>query len=109
MRHGWKVGVLAYHGDVSEHIEATSQAARNLGLALETVAVRQRQDLSGLDGLIIPGGESTTLYKLSAREHMVGDLQSIRNIFGTCAGAILLAKALQNKAPGQKTLELMDI
>jgi len=103
------IGVLAFHGDVSEHLDATERAAFNLKLAVQLVPVRQKQDLAGLDGLIIPGGESTTIYKLCVREDMVAGLQRIRNIFGTCAGAIMLAKSLQNPAEGQKTLGLMDI
>lgn len=104
-----KIGVLAFHGDVTEHINATLQAAKKLKLPLEVLSVRTQKDLSHIDGLIIPGGESTTLYKLCEREGMWEKMKKIRYIFGTCAGAIMLAKAIHNKENDQKTLELMDI
>lgn len=103
------IGVLAFHGDVIEHIEATYQAAKNLHLDIEVVPVRTKDVVSRLDALIIPGGESTTLYKLCEREGMWEEMKQIRNIFGTCAGAIMLAKLVHHKTADQKTLELMDI
>ena len=104
-----KIGVLAFHGDVIEHIETTKQAAKNLHLDIKVIPVRTKDSLSILDALIIPGGESTTLYKLCEREGMWEGMKRIKNIFGTCAGAIMLAKTVHHKTPDQKTLELMDI
>lgn len=104
-----RIGVLAFHGDVAEHIEATYQAAKNLRLDIKVVSVRTKGLLHYLDALIIPGGESTTLYKLCEREGMWEDMKQIKNIFGTCAGAIMLAKVIHHKTADQKTLELMDI
>jgi 5'-phosphate synthase pdxT subunit len=104
-----KVGILAFQGDVSEHIKASSQAARNLNLDCGIVEVRTKESLIGLDGLIIPGGESTTLYKLCEREGMLARMGDVKNIFGTCAGAIMLAKSIHKEEAGQKTLALMDI
>lgn len=109
MKYSKNIGVLAFHGDVIEHIKATQIAAKILDLQLEAIEVRTLGDLSKIDGLIIPGGESTTLHKLCERENMFESMKKIRNIFGTCAGAILLAKKIQNKIQDQKTLELMDI
>lgn len=103
------IGVLAFHGDVSEHINATKKAANNLKLQINILPVRTKEALNNLDALIIPGGESTTLYKLCSREGMFEQMKKIKSIFGTCAGAIMLAKTIQNKGEGQKTLELMDI
>ena len=103
------IGVLAFHGDVVEHIEATKQAIRNLHLPIEVLSVRTKKSLHNLDALIIPGGESTTLYKLCERENMWEEMKRIKNIFGTCAGAITLAKKVYHKTPYQKTLGLMDI
>ncbi|MDP9249581.1 MAG: pyridoxal 5'-phosphate synthase glutaminase subunit PdxT [bacterium] len=103
-----RIGILAFHGDVSEHVAATQAAAKKLGLAIATNLVRGKADLKSLDGLIIPGGESTTLQKLCEREGMWEDIKKIKNIFGTCAGAILLSKTVFNKMPGQKTLGLMN-
>lgn len=104
-----QIGVLAFHGDVIEHIAALEKASQKLKLNIKIVAVRTRKSLANLDGLVIPGGESTTLYKLCERENMVKAIQNIKAIFGTCAGAILLAKNVLNKSKGQKTLGLMDI
>ncbi len=107
-----KIGVLAFHGDVSEHIETTKRAAANLNLAekITVVEVRTKTDLlNGLDALIIPGGESTVMHKLAERDGFFEEMKKIKNIFGTCAGAIMLAKTVYNKEEGQKTLELMDV
>ncbi len=104
-----KIGILAFHGDVREHMQATHAAAKNLHLNVETSEVRTRENLTGLDALIIPGGESPTLQKLCQRENMWDAMKQVPNIFGTCAGAILLAKHIENKSEGQETLGLMDI
>lgn len=103
------VGVLAFHGDVSEHIQTLFNSSKNLKIKLNVIPVRTKKDLVNLDGLIIPGGESTTLYKLCEREGMFEDIKKIKAIFGTCAGAIMLAKNIHHKSADQKTLELMDI
>ena len=92
------IGILSFHGDCSEHITATEQAGKNLGLKISIVPVRTKKELHGLDGLIIPGGESPTLRKLCERENMWEEMKKVKNIFGTCAGAILLEK-----------MKLMDI
>lgn len=104
-----RIGVLAFQGDVIEHLKTINQAAKNLKLAIETVEVRTITDLMNLCGLIIPGGESTNFYKLCETENMWEKLKQVKSIFGTCAGAILLAKKVLNKEVGQQTLELMDI
>ncbi|HBQ50754.1 hypothetical protein A3B42_02710 [Candidatus Daviesbacteria bacterium RIFCSPLOWO2_01_FULL_38_10] len=104
-----KIGVLAFHGDVVEHIEVTKKAAKNLRLDIEVIPVRTKNSLRNLNALIIPGGESTTLHKLCQRENMWEDMKRIKNIFGTCAGTIMLAKTIHHKTLDQETLELMDI
>ncbi len=104
-----KIGILAYHGDVEEHLEAAKNAAKKLKQNIEVIPVRIKEDIINLAGLIIPGGESTTLYKLCQREGIFEQIKQVKNIFGTCAGAIMLAKTVDNKTPDQKTLELMDI
>lgn len=103
------IGVLALQGDVREHVAATEKAASNLRLEVSILPVRTKEDLGNIDGLIIPGGESTTIHKLCEREGMWDELKKIRNIFGTCAGAILLADKVKNATLGQKTLECMDM
>ncbi|MGI8990586.1 MAG: pyridoxal 5'-phosphate synthase glutaminase subunit PdxT [Bryobacteraceae bacterium] len=99
-----RVGVLALQGDFGAHGKALAQAGA------EPVFVRTARDLSGIDGLIIPGGESTTMLKLLRAENMVEPLQEFGRshpIFGTCAGVILLAKAVSN--PVQESLGLLDL
>lgn len=104
-----RVGVLAFQGDVIEHLETTRQAARKLKLNLEVIEVRTKANLNNLSGLIIPGGESTNLYKLCKTENIWKELRQVKSIFGTCAGAIMLAKKIEHKEAGQRTLELMDM
>ncbi|MBP6945667.1 MAG: pyridoxal 5'-phosphate synthase glutaminase subunit PdxT [Candidatus Pacebacteria bacterium] len=103
------VGVLALQGDVSEHIEATKSAGTLLKIPITVISVRTADDLETLDALIIPGGESTTLQKLCEREGMFQKMKKVKNIFGTCAGAILLAKEVLHASEGQRTLGIMDI
>jgi 5'-phosphate synthase pdxT subunit len=104
-----KIGILALQGGVIEHIRTTQDAARNLGIRCIIVEVRTKKHLNGLKGLIIPGGESTVLQKLCERECIFDELKKIPAIFGTCAGAILLAKKINNIETEQKTLELVDV
>lgn len=79
-------------------------------LNIEVVEVKCKGGFSGLDGLIIPGGESTTLGKLITSNGLWGEIKKVKNIFGTCAGAILLAKKVVGQEKGgQRFLELMDI
>lgn len=100
---GPKIGVLALQGDFGAHRKAIERAG---GQAAE---VRTAADLEGLDGLIIPGGESTTMLKLLHEEKLfepLGKFGAHKSIFGTCAGAILLAKEVVN--PKQESLGLLD-
>lgn len=105
----FNIGVLAFHGDVLEHVKTVQQAAKNLKLRANITLIRTKAQLNNLNALIIPGGESTTLQILCQREKMFEKMKKIKNIFGTCAGAIILAKTILHKAKNQETLELMDI
>ena len=99
-----KVGVLALQGDFDAHAKAVERAGAS------PVLVRSAADLDGLDGLIIPGGESTTMLKLLREEQLMEPLREFgrrRPIFGTCAGAILLANEVSS--PAQESLGLIDI
>lgn len=98
-----KVGVLALQGDFQEHAEVL----RRLGV--DTCQVRLPGQLEGLSGLIIPGGESTTIGKLAESYGLIEPLREFgqeRAIWGTCAGAIFLAKEVHRAQP---LLRLMDI
>jgi 5'-phosphate synthase pdxT subunit len=99
-----KVGVLALQGDFAAHGAAIERAGA------EPVFVREREQFQDLDGLIIPGGESTTMLKLLHYDDLFGAVAEFgrkKPVFGTCAGAILLAKEVAN--PEQESLGLMDI
>lgn len=98
------VGVLALQGDFEAHARAIERAG---GRAVE---VRTADQLNGVDGLVIPGGESTTMLKLLDREGLLEPLREFgrsKPIFGTCAGAILLAREVSR--PVQPSLGLMDL
>jgi pyridoxal 5'-phosphate synthase pdxT subunit len=102
-----KIGVLALQGAFREHIVSLE------ALGVSAVAVRLPEQLEGCVGLIMPGGESTAIGKLMdsygfydaiAQQHAAG-----LAIWGTCAGAILIARTVLDALPGQRSLSLMDI
>lgn len=98
-----KIGVLALQGDFAEHIAMLKR------LKVETSEVRLPEHLKGLDALIIPGGESTTIGKLAAAYNLIEPLREFGQrhaIWGTCAGAIFLSKDIGRDQP---LLGLMDI
>ena len=99
-----RVGVLSLQGDFAAHGAALERA----GAA--PVYVRERAQLGEIDGLILPGGESTTMLKLLRHENLFDELAEFgrrKPVFGTCAGAILMATDVTN--PPQESLRLMDI
>src|SRR5213080_1966765 len=100
-----KIGILAVQGDFEAH------AAMLARLGAETVEVRTPAQLQGCDGLILPGGESTTQLQFLQEEGLYDAIRDFANsgraIFGTCAGAILLASEVKN--PVQTSLRLMDM
>ncbi len=102
-----KIGVMALQGAFVEH----EKILHTLGA--ETVEVRLPAHLDGLDGLVIPGGESTTIGKAAEEwgliEPMRAFAESGRPLWGTCAGMILMAKKVSDRAPGQPLLGLMDV
>lgn len=98
-----RIGILAIQGDYAAHAEALFEA----GAA--PVEIRKPEELSGLDGLILPGGESTTMLKFLERHSFLEALRtfgSSKPVFGTCAGAILLAREVTH--PVQRSLNLLD-
>ena len=100
---GPKIGVLAIQGDFDAHAAALREAGA------EPVLVRKPEQLDSIDGLIIPGGESTTFLKFLERDGFLGALQSFvssKPTFGTCAGCILLAKEVTH--PPQASLGVLD-
>ena len=98
-----RIGVLAIQGDYAAHAEALTDAGA------EPVEVRNPDELNDLDGLILPGGESTTMLKFLERRGLFDALKEFtasRPVFGTCAGAILLAREVRH--PKQRSLEALD-
>ena len=104
-----RIGVLAVQGDYAAHVAALRSAARTSDASLTVLLIRKPEELSGIDGLIIPGGESTTFLKFLERDGFLAGLQEFartRPTFGTCAGSILLATEVTN--PAQTSLAVLD-
>jgi 5'-phosphate synthase pdxT subunit len=98
-----RIGVLAIQGDYAAHAGAL------VDCGAIPVEVRKREELEGLHGLILPGGESTTMLKFLERGNLFDDLKKfcqMHPVFGTCAGAILLARDVRN--PAQRSLGVLD-
>src|SRR3989338_7589518 len=99
------IGVLSLQGDFREHIEMLKKCSVN------AVEVRLQEDLKGVDGLIIPGGESTAIGKLMQQYGLDREIIKKHNkgmaIYGTCAGAILLSKKIIGS--NQPSLNLLDV
>jgi len=104
-----RIGVLSLQGGVEEHINALLSASAKCALPVQVVEVRTKEDAEGLDGIILPGGESTAISRLMERERLFPEILRIRKIFGTCAGAILLSNSVEGAVIGQRFLSLMDI
>jgi 5'-phosphate synthase pdxT subunit len=100
-----RVGILAIQGDVAAHAKMLEQ------LGAEALPVLHESDLAGLDALILPGGESTTISKGMDRQKLWDPIRAFaargRPVFGTCAGAILLAKSVERSPV--PTLGLLDV
>jgi 5'-phosphate synthase pdxT subunit len=99
-----RVGILALQGDFEAHAKALERAGA------EPVLVRTAEELQNVDGLVIPGGESTTMLKLLNFTDLKEPLREFareKPVFGTCAGAILLAKEVRN--PSQESFGMLDL
>ena len=101
------IGVLALQGDVPEHLRALEEAQAR------AVPVRRPEELHRVDGLFIPGGESTTLWRLSVAFDMLEPLRKLivcgLPAFGSCAGMIMLADRLADGVAGQQTFGGIDM
>jgi 5'-phosphate synthase pdxT subunit len=99
-----RIGVLAIQGDYSSHAAALADTGAG------PVEVRKPDQLEGLDGLILPGGESTTMLKFLEKHgffETLGEFCRTKPVFGTCAGAILLAREVRH--PAQRSLGALDV
>lgn len=101
------IGVLALQGDFREHISALTRCG------VTARAVRRPADLDGLDGIVLPGGESTTIAKLATKfgltEPLTAALRTGLPAYGSCAGMILLADEVVDAMPGQHTFGGLDL
>jgi 5'-phosphate synthase pdxT subunit len=101
------IGVLALQGDVREHLRALEEC----GAA--TVAVRRPEELERVDGLVIPGGESTTMWKLARTFDLLDPLRKRVEaglpVYGSCAGMIMLADRIADGVDGQETIGGIDM
>jgi len=113
---GLNIGVLAVQGDVAENIMATKMALEELGIEGIVNEIKYPEQISELDGMIIPGGESTVIGQLSL---VNGSLKQIKEkiasgmpVLGICAGMILLSKRVKDRIVGdmdQPLLDLLDV
>jgi len=115
-----QIGVLAVQGDVLEHVNMMNEILHKKGFKSKTILVRKPEQIEQLDGLIIPGGESTVMSRLVSEMRFDNKLvdtirEKVKNgmaILGTCAGTIMLSKTSKDhvvKDFSQALLELMDI
>lgn len=102
-----RVGVLALQGDVREHISALRDSGA------DAIAVGDADELASVDGLVIPGGESTTMSKLALRDGLMEPLREARAtglpMYGSCAGMIMLADRIHDGRSDQETIGGLDI
>ena len=102
-----RIGVLALQGDVREHLRALQTSGAT------AVPVRRAAELDAVDGLVVPGGESTTISKLAAAFELTEPLRKRISggmpAYGSCAGMILLADRIVDGVPGQETLGGLDV
>jgi 5'-phosphate synthase pdxT subunit len=106
---GAKIGILALQGDVSEHLDAFANAVRTFGSegSIHVIPVRTPGEITRLDALAIPGGESTTISRLIDKNALYTPLVEFEGgIFATCAGMVLMANEVDD--PRVRTLGLMD-
>jgi len=109
---GINIGILAVQGDVAENILATKMAIEDLGMEGIVTEVKTPEQISDLDGLVIPGGESTVIGTLSL---VNGSLKKIKEkiasgmpVFGICAGMIMLSKKAKDRVVGEMDQPLLD-
>lgn len=107
------VGVLAIQGDVQENLLATKKALEELNLDGTVIVVKTAQDIETIDGLIIPGGESTTIGQLSlvnsSLKVMKEKIEKGIPVLGICAGMILLSKTADDRVVGKTNQPLLDL
>ena len=108
-----QIGILAVQGDIEENLSATNLALKELGVEGKAVAVKYADEIGKVDGLILPGGESTVigmLTKLSGATQVIKDrIDDGMPVLGTCAGMIMLAKRAYDKVVGETKQQLLNV
>ncbi|MCD6236335.1 MAG: pyridoxal 5'-phosphate synthase glutaminase subunit PdxT [Thermoplasmata archaeon] len=109
-----KVGIFSAQGAVSEHASILKKTFNELGIEGEVVFVRKKEDMRFVDGIIIPGGESTIISKMLKKTGVGEEIkrrvkEENLPVMGTCAGSIVLAKIIEDKEERVETLSLMDM
>lgn len=112
-----KIGILGYQGDIEENVNACKEALDETGIEGEVIQVKNYDEIPDLDGLVIPGGESTVISSMMSLNQTIWDAlrQKISEglpVLGTCAGMIVLSKRVFDKSIGetqQKLLKSLDI
>lgn len=109
-----KIGILGIQGDIEENINSTKESLNNLNLKGTVSSVRNSEAIKNLDGLILPGGESTVIGNLISLNGQI--FQTMKNrisdgmpVMGTCAGLIMLSKRVYDKFIGQTKQQLLDV
>lgn len=109
----FQIGVLSIQGDVEENVRSTKEALKQLGETGDVKRVKTPEEISGLDALIIPGGESTTIGRLSlvngALKQIKSKIKDGMPVLGICAGMILLSKTANDRVVGQTGQPLLDL
>ncbi len=113
MKKPLQIGILAVQGDVEENLSATNLALKELGVEGKAIPVKYADEIGKVDGLVIPGGESTvigTLSKLSGATQAIKDrIDDGMPVLGTCAGMIMLAKRAYDKVVGETKQQLLNV
>lgn len=108
-----QIGILAIQGDIEENLSATNLALNELGVKGNVIPVKYTNEIVNVDGLILPGGESTvigTLSKLSGASQLIKDrIKDGMPVMGTCAGMIMLAKRVYDKVVGETKQQLFNV
>jgi len=108
------VGILGIQGAVSEHVAAMTRTLKEKNVKGSVFVVRHKEQISDIDGLIIPGGESTTISRVLHKSGIYDEIlkrveESNLPIMGTCAGCVILAKEITDHAAEIEPLHLMDM
>ena len=109
-----KIGVIGIQGSVAEHIEKMKDAIEEANIKGSIFLIKKKSDLNNLNGLIIPGGECTNIFKIMSYSgifDLLIDLIKKKNlpVMGTCAGCVLLAKKIKDNTTNIKTLQAIDM